>query len=83
MRDGWEQRKEGNDDDPNLNKVENAGNGGGDLARERNMCKVVKRLSKFPPFEEHRASPTFGFRILFGLHHPLFDSSLLQRAWPC
>ena len=43
-------------DDPNLNKVENAGNGGGDLAWERNMRKVVKRLPKFPSFEEHRAN---------------------------
>ena len=55
MRDGWaeEERKEGTDD-PNLNNVENAGNG----AREREpiwlgkgICGVVKWLPEFLSFK--------------------------------
>ena len=83
MRDGWEQRKEGNDDDPNLNKVENAGNGGGDLAWERNMyaksCETAPQVSPHLKSMEHIAHLHENQASLFGLYLPPFDSSLLRR----
>ena len=52
MRDGWGREGEKEEEtDPNLNNVENAGNGA-PIWLGKGICGVVKRLPKFLSFKE-------------------------------
>ena len=66
MRDGWGREGEGEKEeetDPNLNNVENAGNGA-PIWLGKGICGVVKRLPKFLSFKGE-ARPRIAYFGLF------------------